>query len=92
MIKRSTPPPDAFASLVRPYTVQRDDDPAGKHRRSGPVVTDRPDAVQVPKHAERVTSTDLDRAYQVALDLNADSGEVQAAFEVIADRSITGEP
>jgi hypothetical protein len=38
-----------------------------------------------------VTSTDLARAYEVAMDLRADNGEVQAAFEVIAEHSITGE-
>jgi hypothetical protein len=37
-----------------------------------------------------VTSADLARAYQAALDLHADDGEVQAAFEVIAEHSIMG--
>jgi hypothetical protein len=84
---------DDSLRITRPYVMQSpDDDTAGKHRSSGPVATGRPDSVQVPRHARPVTSTDLTVAYKVALDLHADRGSVQAAFDLIAEHLLTSEP
>jgi hypothetical protein len=69
------------SDLLRPYVKLRDDTAiVGKHRRAGPAVT------------EPVTSGDLAWAHEVALDLDAPPGEVQAAFDLIAEHSLTGDP
>jgi hypothetical protein len=73
---------DSLPRITRPYVMPPDDGTltVGKHRRAGPAVV------------EPATSDDLARAYSVAVDLNADPGEVQAAFDLIAEHSLTGEP